>query len=391
MNNQQADYHIEQIPLGHPGIRRFAMFPWHLYRNDPCWTPPLTAELLGNRLFGIVGLLKPEHHYHRNAEVTHFLAWRGKESVGRISAAINHRFNEYHNLRIGFFGFFEVINDYQVAKMLIDEACRWVKERGMTVLRGPGGYSNVIQERQGILIDGFNYPPTFNVTHNPPFYADFIERYGFTKAMDYHSYIMNIPRDGLPRLKALSQQIRKRHKFETRPADMKMFDHEVRLLTDIWNDTWTQNWGFLPITDEEASDIGDALRSVVDPGGVRFVFVDGEPAAMVCAVPDPNYCLKPHWRWYGDSDLVRLARLFLGKKRIPRTEIFFLGVRSPFRNWGLEAVLVQELLEYSAGLHYQTCEASWILENNTRIFSELSKFIDVRHHKTWRIYDLPLS
>jgi len=133
---------IEEIPLGTSGIKAFTDFPWRLYRGDPCWTPPLRGDLLSNRFLGLAGLLTQEHPYHHHAEVIHFLAWRDKEPVGRVSAAINKRFNDHYGVHTGFFGFFEVIHDYEVAKALLDRARVWVKDRNMTVLRGPGEYSN---------------------------------------------------------------------------------------------------------------------------------------------------------------------------------------------------------------------------------------------------------
>ena len=122
----------------------------------------------------MAGLLTQDHPYHRSAEVVHFLAWKDGIPVGRVSAAINRRFNDHYNARFGFFGFFEVVRDYEVAKALLDRARTWVESRGMTVLRGPGEYSNATHERQGILIDGFEYPPTVELTHNPPYYGEFI-------------------------------------------------------------------------------------------------------------------------------------------------------------------------------------------------------------------------
>ncbi len=155
MSNTEV-LNIEEIPLGDPRLKTFAMFPWSLYREDNLWTPPLTGDLLGNRILGLVGLLTPRHPYHRYAEVTHFLAWKNGRPVGRISASINRRFNDHYGVKIGFFGFFEVIQDYAVASALLDRARDWVKSRGMTVLRGPGEYSNATHERQGILIEGFD-------------------------------------------------------------------------------------------------------------------------------------------------------------------------------------------------------------------------------------------
>ena len=142
--------------MGDPRLRDFVKFHWQLYQGDPCWTPPLNGDLLGNRLIGLKGLLTPEHPYHRHADVTHFMARQDKQPVGSISAAINRQYNEYHYTSIGFFGFFEVVNDYEVAQTLLDYARKWIEERSMAVMRGPGQYSNATHERQGILIDGFS-------------------------------------------------------------------------------------------------------------------------------------------------------------------------------------------------------------------------------------------
>jgi len=141
------------------------------------------------------------------------LAWRDGQPVGRISAAINRRFNEHYSSKIGFFGFFEVIENYDVARLLLDNARTWIKERGMTVMRGPGEYSNATHERQGVLIEGFQYPPTVELTHNPPYYGKFMDRYGFHKAKDYFAYITELRNPDAPRLDELVEQIRQRRKI----------------------------------------------------------------------------------------------------------------------------------------------------------------------------------
>jgi hypothetical protein len=153
---------IEEFGLGDPRIREFAMLPWRLYRGDPCWTPPLMMDLLGNRLLKTKGLLTAEHPYHEHAEVTHFLARRDGRVVGRVSAAINRRFNEYYGSKLGSFGFFEVEDDFEAASALLDAAKTWIAARGMTAMRGPGEYSNATHERQGVLVDGFESRPRWN-------------------------------------------------------------------------------------------------------------------------------------------------------------------------------------------------------------------------------------
>ena len=382
--------HTEEIPLGAPGIRTFAEFPWHLYKNHPVWTPPLRGDLTGSRFLGLTGLLTPEHPYHRHAEVTHFLAWKQGKPVGRISASINKRFNDYHSTRIGFFGFFETIHDYEVAKTLLDRVRAWVGERGMKILRGPGEYSNATHERQGILIDGFQYNPTVELTHNPPYYSEFLERYGFRKTKDYHAYILNVQTPTPPRLARLAEQARQRRDIKTRPLSLKDLYSDVRLIVRIYNESWAQNWGFLPITNEEAIALANSLRLVADPGLIRFAFVKGEPAAVLGALPDPNYVLRPHWHWYGDSDIVRVVRLLWKRRHIPLVRLMFFGIRPRFRKIGIDAVLFSEVKKYAISRDYQKCEASLLLEDNHLVLRP-SEFMGAHRYKTWRIYDLALE
>lgn len=372
-------------------MKEFVAFPWKLYRGDRCWTPPLRGDLLGNRFLGLIGLLTPKHPYHRHAKVTHFLARRLGESVGRISASINYRFNNHHGTHIGFFGFWETINDYQVASALLDRAQGWVKNEGMSVLRGPGEYSNATHERQGVLLDGFQYPPTMELTHNPPYYGEFLERYGFRKAKDYYAYKLDIRTPIPPRLNSLEKQVRLRREIKTRAINLKELDSEVRLIIKIYNEAWAENWGFLPITSEEAMLLANSLRMVVDPGLIRFALVKDEPVAVLGAFPDPYCALRPRWRWYGDSDLVRIFRLlWMRRRQIHRTRLMFFGIHPRYRRLGIDALLFSEVKEYASRRGYRECEASLLLEDNHLILSP-SEFMGAEHYKTWRIYDLPIQ
>ena len=381
---------ITQIPLGDPRLKDFVKFAWKLYKGDPCWTPPLNGDYLGNSLLGLKGLLTPNHAYHRHAEVTHFMAWWGKEPVGRISAAVNRHYNEHHNSSLGSFGFFEVINDYEVARALLDHARDWVAERGMTVLRGPGEYSNATHERQGILIDGFQYPPTVELTHNPPYYQELLERYGFQKAKDYLAYILDKTTWEIPLIKRMARTARKMVNLETRMIDIKKLRAEVRLIVHIYNEAWAQNWGFLPLSDEEADSIADTLQLIIDPQLVRFAYVDGKPAAVMGVIPDPNYALRPRWQWYGDSDLVRVARLLLMRRKIPRLRGMFFGIKPEYRLTGIPVLLADEIADHILQTYYSSCDASLMLEDNDAIIKVISAF-GGRYYKKWRIYDLPLK
>jgi len=385
-----TDLRIQGLPLGDPGLKAFVELPWRLYRNDPNWTPPLRGDLLGSRLLGLKGLLTAAHPYHREAEVTHFLAWKNGVAAGRIAAAINRRYNAHHGTKIGSFGFFESVPDYEVAKALLDHAKQWVAARGIHVLRGPGEYSNATHERQGILVDGFEYPPTVELTHNPPYYREFMERYGFRTAMDYHAYIMDITTPIHPALTLLAERARRRHAITTRRVSLKDLKNEVRLVVRLYNEAWAENWGFLPLSDEEADALADTLRPVIDEGLMRFAYVDGEPAAILGALPDPNYALRPRWKWYGDCDIVRIVRLLRARGHIPLIRLMFFGIPPRFRRMGLDGLLFSEVKSYAQRNGYKQCEASLLLDDNYRIIGS-SEFMGGRRYKTWRIYEMPLT
>ena len=381
---------IESFGLGDRRLREFAALPWRLHRGDPRWTPPLNADLLGNRLLGAKGLLTADHPYHREAEVVHFLAHRNGRAVGRVSAAVNRRFNEHYREPVGFFGFFDVEDDFEAASALLDAARDWLAARGASCMRGPGEYSNATHERQAVLVDGFDQPPTVELTHNPPYYAEFLERWGLSKVKDYHAHIMDL--DDMPekRIGQIARAVRARNRLETRALDMSQFKEEVRLVVRLYNEAWACNWGFLPLTVEEADALAATLKPIVDPGLIRFAFSQGEPVAVLGALPDPNWALRPRWRWYGDSDAIRIARLLAARKRIPRVRLMFFGIRPAYRQMGVDAMLFDEAYRYARTRGYRTCEASMLLEDNTLVI-RAAEMMGGRRYKTWRVYERPLT
>ena len=376
---------IEEFGLGDSRIREFAMLPWRLFRGDPFWTPPLTADLLGSKLLGTTGLLTSEHPYHRHAEVTHFIVRRGGRAVGRISAAINHQFNEYHRVRLGFFGFFNVARDYEAASMLLDSAKEWIAARGMLAMRGPGEYSNATHERQGVLIDGFDTPPTIECTHNPPFYGEFLEQWGLRKVKDYYAYLFDLNDVPAKRVAAIAGVVRRRGHIETRVARLEDLRNEILRVMQIYNQAWADNWGYLPITEGEAISIADTLKPIIDPGLIRFANIDDELVAVLGAFPDPNWALRPRWGFLGDSDLVRVARLMAVRRHIPRVRLMFFGIVPKHRRAGVDALLFDEAYRYALTRGYRSVEASLLLEDNDLIL-RASETFGGKRYKTWRIY-----
>lgn len=386
-----ASLAIEEIPLGDPGLRDFVAVPWRIHRGDPHWTPPLRGDLLGSRILGLTGLLTPAHPYHRTAKVTHFVARRGRELLGRVSAAVNGRFNEHHRTNLGFFGFFETTPDYGVAEALLDSARAWLAKRGVAAMRGPGGYSTATHEsHQGVLVHGFDTPPTVELTHNPPYYGEFLERYGLRKVKDYHAYWFTPSGAVDPRLERLVEGARSRRGIETRALDMRRLEEEVALMVEIYNEAWADNWGFLPITEGEAHALARSLRVIADPDLIRFAYVGGEVAAMIGAIPDPNVLLRPRWNPVLDLDLVRAGRLLLFRRRIRTGRIMFFGIRPPYRKLGVDAVLFHEVLTLGWRKGYRGGEGSMLLEDNDLIL-RACEAMGGRRYKTWRIYEMPIG
>ncbi len=377
---------LDTLPLGDRRLRRFVELPWKLHRGDPCWIPPLKGELLGSRLLSIRGLLTAAHPYHREAEVVHFLARRGRSILGRVSAAVNHRYDAHYGSGTGFFGFFESINDGCVAAALLDAAGSWLLRRDCTVMLGSGGYSTATHEpHQGILVDGFDAPPTVELTHNPPYYGRLLEDYGLRKAKDYHAYMIPVEQVPGDRTARVAQRARRKRAIETRPISMSRLGEEVGHIVEVYNEAWKDNWGFLPLADAEADAMAASLRLIADPNLLHFAYVEGKLAAVLGALPDPYVAMRPGGVSLWNTDLIRGLRLMSMRRRIRKVRLMFFGIRPGFRRMGIDAVLYSELYTQLLANGYRQCEASMLLEDNALVLLA-SRLMGGERYKTWRIF-----
>ncbi len=365
--------------------RAFVSFPWKVYRDDPNWVPPLLSERMAFTD-------SARHPFFEHAEVEFFLARRGEEIIGTIAAFINHRHNEFHNERIGFFGFFEVLDDPEAARALLQTAEDWVRQRGYAAIRGPAQYST--NEECGLLVDGFDDPPRIMMTYNPPRYVDYIEGQGYHKAMDLHAYALdtNIYAGGSrfpPKLIRVVEKIKARGKVRIRKVDMKHFDEEIARVEEIYNQSWARNWGFVPMTDKEFAKIGEELRAILDPDLTLVAEIDGKPIGVSITLPDVNQPLRlayprpetPEW-W----TLAKLIWYWKVRRKITWARVLILGVLPQYRARGIDALFYYETARAALKKGIQHAEMSWILENNDAI-SRPIRVMGGQIYKTYRFYE----
>jgi len=368
--------------------RAFVSFPWRVYQDDPHWVPPIFSERMN--------FITPDHHpFSEHAQVQFFLAKRGSNIVGTIAAFINHRHNDFQNEQIGFFGFFEVLDDPEAAQRLLEAAENWVRQRGYEAIRGPAQYST--NEECGLLVDGFDDPPRILMTYNPRRYVGYIEGQGYQKAMDLHAYAIDtdIFAGGSkfpPKLIRVVEKIKEKGDIHIRKVDMKHFDQEVERVKKIYNQSWSKNWGFVPMTDAEFKHLGEELRQVLDPDMTLVAEIDGEPIGVSITLPDLNQPLRfaypgpktPEW-----LTMIKLVWNWKIKHQETWARVLILGVLQEHRARGVDALFYYETARAALKKGIKHVEMSWILENNDAI-SRPIRVMGGEVYKTYRFYEKAL-
>ena len=367
--------------------REFAKFAWHIYRDDPYWVPPIFMDRLA--------LPDPaKHPFWEHAEQQLFLAMRGGEIAGTISAHVNHRHNEVHGDKVGFFGFFETVDDQAVADALLAAAADWLREQGMEAIRGPENPSQ--NEEVGLLVDGFDMPPVIMMTYNPPYYQGLIERAGFQKAQNLWAWdiltnIFDLDVQKLPRkFLRVAEEARKRNNLVIRPLNMKRFDDDVEIAKAVYNGAWEKNWGFVPFTDHEIEHLAQELKMIMDPDLVYIAQVDGKPAGVSLTIPDVNQALlKARAQPNTWSLPLTLAKFLWHRRSIDGIRTLIMGVLPEYRALGIDALFYVETARAAFRKGYTHCEMSWILESND-MMNRIIERLGGQVYKTYRVYEKPL-
>jgi hypothetical protein len=360
-------------------LQRFIRLPTTLYAGDKQYIAPLDLE---RRDAFTVG----KNPYFDHAEVQYFLAVRDGQDVGRISAQVDRLVKEPD---LGHFGCIAAQDDPDVFRALLAAAEQWLKQRGKTRVRGP--FSLSINEETGLLIEGFDTPPMIFMAHNPAYAATQIEALGYAKAKDVIAYLIDLSIGFPPRILKLMKRL-KPMGMTLRPIDMNRYEAEFALVMDIFNDAWSENWGFVPFTDAELTHMGKGLKPLLDPRLTAIVELNGQPMGFGILLPNLNEAIQD---FNGKLLPFNWAKLLLRLKRGTRSgRVPLMGVRRSFAS-GLATGIVPFLLidsmhrgALAKGMRH--IEMSWILEDNLamrRIIEELGSVA----YKTYRVYEKSLA
>ncbi|MFY9570025.1 MAG: N-acetyltransferase, partial [Blastocatellia bacterium] len=362
--------------------REFVELPYRLYRGDRHWIAPL-------RIAQKDILNTTRHPFYKTSDAEMFLAERHGKVVGRIMAILNRAHNEFHGERSGFFGFFEVENDAQAATALLHTARDWVRSRGAEVIRGPVNPSTNYE--CALLVDGFDLDPMVMMTYNPPYYAELLEAYGMKKAMDLYAYDIGVDYfNHSNKLQRVAERLRRKSNITVRTVNMKDFKREVQIIRDVYNDAWSRNWGFVPMSEEEFDHLAKDLKQIVDPRVVliaeqRLEAGKTRPVGFLLAVPDINRALK---KINGRLLPLGLIKLLWHSRKISSIRVITMGGILEFQNLGMGSIFLDEIYRRGPAAGFPTGEMSWVLENNV-MMNRAADLIGGRRSKTYRIYQMP--
>jgi hypothetical protein len=357
-------------------LNDFINLLWPIYRGDPAWVPPLKLE---RRM-----QVSPNHPYFEHATYSSWVAYRNGQPVGRISAQVDRLHLEQYQDATGFFGMLESENNTETFQALLVTAENCLREQGMRRIAGP--YNLSINQELGLLVKGFEAPPVLMMGHARPYYAELVEACGYSGEKDLLAYTIDANFEHPRAMQAILARSKK--SIETRFIRKSEFKEELDLIRDIFNDAWSQNWGFIPWTDSEFQHLGKDLKMLLDEDLVLFASVDGEPAAFMVILPNLNEAIQDlDGRLLPFGWLKILWRL---KVRYPQTaRIPLMGVRRRFQDSMTGAALafsvIAGLQPYAIKHGIKQLELSWILEDN-RGMRNILEAIGGRVYKTYRIY-----
>lgn len=352
----------------------FFRFPYRHYEKNEFWVPPLLMEQ--KKL-----LDTGKNPFFKNAEAALFLAEKDGVTAGRIAAIIDHRFNRVHETKTGFFGFFESIDASSVTELLLRVAGDWLRERGMNRLLGPASPS--MMDQVGILVEGFDDYPYIMMPWNKPYYDRLLTDVGLEKEIDLYAYEVsqsNVNRERMER--ALSIVRRRLPDLHIRSLNLKKIGDELQIIRHIFNESWKENWGFIPLSEEELIAMGKDLKMIVDTDIAHIAEIGGDPVAFSISLPDYNQVFR---KMNGKLLPFGIFQLLWHRRKIDRIRTALMGVLPAWRGRGIDALLHQRTIDNGLKSGYKSSELSWILESNTEMIRVAEKVGGIKS-RACRIY-----
>lgn len=371
---------IREIPIGGK-LEDFLDVVDFIYRGDPNYVRPLDFDLKQR--------LSKKNPFFEHGEGAIFTAHRNGWCVGRCTAQIDREHLERYQDDVGFFGFLDTVDDPDVAKALLDAAGAWLAPRGIKTIRGP--LSLNINEEMGCLVDGFDTPPMILMPHHRPYQGGLIEQAGLHKVKDVFAWRYTVG-EVAPRAQRAHDEIESIRELRSRPVDRKHLERDIRIIMDVFNDAWSENWGFVPLTESELRKMAEDMKLILIPELTLISEVDGEPAAVALALPNINQMIAD---FRGKLTPITVPKLLYRLKvRGPESaRLIILGIRKKFRGvkkyGGLSAYLYAKMHRSAEKLGVRWGELSWTLEDNAPVNLGI-KMMGGKVYKTYRVYEKEL-
>jgi len=358
-------------------LKAFIDLPFRLHANHPLWVPPLKLE---RRLF----LNRRLNAFFSHGEAEYFLARRDGRVVGRISAQVNHAFNEYQDKRWGWFGFLE-LEDEEVLRALLDAAGAWLRARGSERMVGPADFS--MNDESGVLIEGFDLRPMIRQPWHPPYYQRLMEQAGMEKAMDLLMWNLEVSDRAkvLPVIFELAEKVESDHGIRVRPMRRRQLRKDLDAFAEVYNSAWSKNWDFVPYSKKDLDAYAQELQLVFDKHWFMIAerIDTGEVVGMAMTIPDVNQVLQ---QMKGRLLPLGWWRFLRKGRTIDRVRVGFLGVKPEYQHTGVAAKLYVEHFNAAAVRPQSGGEMGWILETNTAMNRGMEA-MGGRIVKRYRVYE----
>jgi GNAT superfamily N-acetyltransferase len=381
---------IKIVPANSKSQKKaFMMLPFDIYKNNKYWVSPLLTDM--RYMFGLNGLFdsiignKGRHPFYEYGQMQLYLAYKDNRLVGRIAAINNDKYNEIHQqYKTGFFGFFECINDQNVANALFDTAKKWLKERKMNRMQGPASPSSSYDF--GLLTKGFDDYPRVDMPYQHEYYQHLYSNYGLPCEQELLAYKMDAATIfNNEKLKRGAALVQKRYNVEIRPIDMKNVKEEVKKIKEVYNKAWQPLWGIVPLSDAEIDAYAEKFILIAIPELIPFIYVDGQLAGMAVAVLDFNHILKdlkgklfPHG-----------YKIFTQKSKVKWMRVILLGLFPEFQGKGIDAVVYKHLIDAGMKRGFEYCEGSYILKDNA-MMNRGMRAVSAEVYKEYKVYEMDI-